>query len=97
MPLEKGIEPMINGSAPPGAAAPPGPDRPPVLSIVRGSPSTEEIVAVLVTVAAAARQAPASQVAAAGRIRFGWSSRSPQLRQPLPHGPGGWRASALPR
>ena len=96
MPPEKGIHPIINGSAPPGPAARPGPDGPPALSIVKGNPSAEEIAAVVVAVVAA-RNAPAGQASVAGPIQSGWSSRSRLLRQPMVHGSGGWRASALPR
>ena len=96
MPPDPSIRTMDNGSAPPGAAPAPGPAGPAVLSILKGSPSAEEIAAVVVAIAAA-RRAPASEARVAGRIRFGWSSRSRLLRQPLAPGPGGWRASALPR
>jgi hypothetical protein len=96
MPPDSSTKPMDNGSAPPGPAAPPDPAGPAVLSILNGSPSAEEIAAVVVAVVTA-RKAPASGARVAGRIRFGWSSRSRLLREPLPHGPGGWRASALPR
>jgi hypothetical protein len=96
MPPEKGMNPIINGSAPPGPAARPGPDGPPALRIVKGNPSAEEIAAVVAAVAAA-RNAPAVQASVAGQIRSRWSSRSRLLRQPLAHGSGGWRASALPR
>jgi Acyl-CoA carboxylase epsilon subunit len=90
------MKPMDNGFAQPGAAASPGPAGPAVLRILRGSPSAEEIAAVVVAIAAA-RKAPAVRAAAAGRIRFEWSSGSRPLRRPLTPGPDGWRASALPR
>ncbi len=96
MPLDPSMKPIDNGSVPPGAAAPPDPAGPTVLRILNGSPSAEEIAAVLVAVAAA-RNAPASRARAAGPSRSGWSSRSRLLREPLARGPGGWRASALPR
>jgi Acyl-CoA carboxylase epsilon subunit len=67
----------------------------PVLRVVHGSPSPEEIAALVAVLAA---QAPA-QGAASGRriLRNGWSERSRLLRAPLLRGPGGWRASGLPR
>jgi Acyl-CoA carboxylase epsilon subunit len=71
-----------------------GGQRAPVLRVVHGSPSPEEIAALVAVLAA---RAPA-QGAASGRIlRNGWSERSRLLRAPLLRGPGGWRASGLPR
>ena len=35
--------------------------------------------------------------APAPRRRAEWGAAHRQVRQSLPHGPGGWRASALPR
>jgi len=63
----------------------------PVLRVVRGNPSPDEVAALVVVLAAAsgdgapAPAAPTSQWAASGRPR-------------LPHaaGRGAWRASALP-
>jgi Acyl-CoA carboxylase epsilon subunit len=96
MPPAPRVKPGDNGSAPPGLDQPPDPAGATVLTIVKGSPSAEEIAAVVVAVAAA-RNGPASGARAAGRIRSEWSSRSRLARQPLARGPGGWRASALPR
>jgi len=67
-----------------------------VLSIAAGRPSAEEIAAAVVVVLAA-RAGAASRAGVAGQTRNQWSSRSRLLREPLPRGPGGWRASALPR
>ena len=75
-----------------------GDDRPPgqpLLRVVRGDATAEEIaalVAVLVTRAAGA-EAPGR----ARSVRDSWSDRSRQLRRPLFPGPGAWRHSALPR
>jgi Acyl-CoA carboxylase epsilon subunit len=65
------------------------------LRIARGRPDTIEI-AVLAAVLSA-RAASAGSTAAPRIIRSQWSSRSRLVREPLPRGPGGWRASALPR
>lgn len=65
------------------------------LQIVAGHPDATEI-AVLAAVLAA-RTAPASSAAAPRATGSQWSSRSRLMREPLPRGPGGWRASALPR
>jgi len=67
----------------------------PVLRVVHGSPSPEEIAALVAVLAA---RAPAEGTAAGrGALRNGWSERSRLLRAPLLRGPGGWRASGLPR
>jgi hypothetical protein len=73
----------------------PAPDPAPVLAIVRGDPSAEEIGAVVAVLAA--RMAPAGETRARYAIGSQWSARSRLLRAPLPRSPGGWRASALPR
>jgi hypothetical protein len=74
---------------------------PPVLAVVRGDASAEEIAALTAVLAArsaaAARAASAAASAAGcGGRTFGWASRQAMLRKPLSHGPGAWRASARP-
>jgi hypothetical protein len=66
----------------------------PVLTVVRGNPSAEEIAALVAVLTA--RTGLPSAGEAAGRPRNKWSAKS-RLREPLPRGPGEWRASALPR
>ena len=74
----------------------------PVLRVVHGSPSAEEIAALVAVLAA---RAPAEGAVTGegevgggrGMLRNGWSERSRLLRAPLWRGPGGWRASGLPR
>jgi len=65
----------------------------PVLRIVRGDPTPEEIAA-LVTVLSA-------RAAAVGEKepprRSEWAGHERRMRRPVHPGPGGWRASALPR
>jgi hypothetical protein len=70
-------------------------DQPPVLAFVRGNPSAEQIAA-MVTVLSA-RTGRAGPPRAGEAARYGWSARSRLLRAPTARGPGGWRASALPR
>ncbi len=76
-------------------------DERPVLRVVRGDPSPEQLAAVVAVVAAraAAERAEAARQAAAvsARPTSAWVDRARALRGPLPHGPGAWRASALPR
>jgi hypothetical protein len=67
-----------------------------VLRVVRGNPTPEEMAALVAVLAAAvtsggdAGRPPAAPGTA-------WRSRAGSVRQPLPHGPNAWRASALPR
>ncbi len=72
----------------------------PFLRIVNGDASPEEIAA-LVTVltarASAAAAAGTAPVRTAPVPRSAWADHSHRLRTPLPHGPGAWCRSALPR
>ncbi|HEX9548853.1 MAG TPA: acyl-CoA carboxylase subunit epsilon [Acidimicrobiales bacterium] len=64
----------------------------PLLRVVRGDATPEEIaalVAVLMT-------RPTEDDATPQPTRTAWSDRSRQLRRPLHPGPGAWRRSALP-
>jgi hypothetical protein len=72
---------------------PSGHDEGPVLRVVRGAATPEEIAAVVAVLlsrpaAGGARPAPA---------RSAWSDRSRLLRCPPHPGPGAWRRSAFPR
>jgi hypothetical protein len=64
----------------------------PVLRIVNPDASDEEVAAIVAVLAslgggAAAPEKPRSQ----------WASPARRTRTALPHGPGAWRASGLPR
>ena len=74
---------------------PPGEPPPgePLLRVVRGDASPQEIAALVAVLAA--RQAVADEPAEP--TPSAWSDRSAQLRYPLSPGPGAWRRSALPR
>jgi acyl-CoA carboxylase epsilon subunit len=66
--------------------------REPVLRVIRGDASPEEIaalVAVLLSRPAGAEPTPRQAPSA-------WADRSRLLRRPLHPGPGRWRRSALP-
>jgi hypothetical protein len=67
-------------------------DSTPLLRVVSGDPTPEQLAALLAVVTARAAggggDAPAPE-------RPLWAR--PQLRGPLAHGPGAWRASGLPR
>jgi hypothetical protein len=66
----------------------------PVLTVIHGDPTREELAAVVVVLTGRASQAAP---AAAGRPPSQWAARARQLRPQLTAGPGAWRASALPR
>ncbi|CAA9358199.1 MAG: hypothetical protein AVDCRST_MAG16-2846 [uncultured Frankineae bacterium] len=66
-------------------------DARPLLRVVRGAPSAEELAA-LVAVVTARTRVPAPPAAP---VRSRWGR--PVLRAPLSPGPGAWHASGLPR
>ena len=68
-----------------------GPERP-FLQVVNGDATPEEIAA-LVAVLGSLGGAPAP---APERVPE-WSAHHRKVRRTLPHGPGGWRSSGLPR
>jgi hypothetical protein len=63
----------------------------PLLRVVRGNPSPEELAALIAVVAARAVGGEPEPMP----VRSLWAR--PSLRSPLSHGPGAWRASTLPR
>jgi len=65
----------------------------PLLRVVRGNPDDAELAALTAVVAAAATHAPPSKPPR----RSWWGDKATLARQPLQHGEGAWRASALPR
>jgi len=69
------------------------PEQRPLLKVIRGDASPEEVAA-LVAVVAALGSAPGEP---APRRTPEWSAHHRKTRVSLPHGPGGWRSSALPR
>ena len=77
---------------------------PPLLRVIRGNATAAETAALIAALAvsrataarAAAGGAAASGTAAGGGTLSGWRDRARLLRAPLRHGPGAWRASALP-
>jgi hypothetical protein len=69
------------------------PPAPPLLRVIRGGATPEEIAA-LVAVLLAPR--PADDGAPPVSARSAWSDPSARLRIPPHAGPGGWRRSVLP-
>ena len=74
-----------------GAAADQAPAARPLLTVLRGEPTPEQLAALVAVVAARAT----AEEQAAPPARSLWAV--PVLRSPLSHGPGAWRASGLPR
>lgn len=64
----------------------------PLLRVVKGDATPEELGALVAVVAALGNggEPPARRTPE-------WSAHHRKMRQSLPHGPGGWRSSALPR
>ncbi len=61
----------------------------PLLRVIRGEPSAEELAALTVVVAALSRPRRRRRQAPVGA----WASYADAHRRPLQPGPGGWRAS----
>jgi hypothetical protein len=66
----------------------------PLLRVVRGDATPEEIAALVAVLAA--RSAGAEAPGPDRSVSNSWSDRSRQLRRPVFPGPGAWRRSALP-
>ncbi len=69
----------------------------PLLRVVRGDPTDDELAA-LVVVLAARHAAAAAVLARRGgpAARTAWGDPVRAVRRPLPRGPDAWRRSALP-
>jgi Acyl-CoA carboxylase epsilon subunit len=63
----------------------------PMLRVVRGEPTAEELAALLVVLTARAATAPTL-----ARPGSAWADPAGGLRRPLSPGTGAWRRSALP-
>ncbi|MBA3233345.1 MAG: acyl-CoA carboxylase subunit epsilon [Propionibacteriales bacterium] len=69
---------------------------PPLLRIVRGNPTDEEVAALVAVVAARGAAAAGVNRAADRRQRSGWADHARGVRGRHLPGPGAWRASAFP-
>ncbi len=69
-----------------------GTPRQPLLRVVRGDATPEEVAALVAVLAAVGGTPPASP-----RPRSEWAAHHRKVRSHHPHGPGGWRSSGLPR
>ena len=63
---------------------------PPFLRVVRGDATPEEVAALVAVIGSLGGSTPAKKPVPA------WSYHHRKVRVTLPHGPGGWRNSALP-
>jgi len=68
------------------------PQERPVLSVITPSATPEEVAAVVAVLSAMGAPAPTPQKP----VRR-WAAYRRNLTPTFPHGPGGWRASGLPR
>ena len=66
----------------------------PLLRVVRGDATPEEIAALVAVLAGRGGEGEAP--APPRSVENTWSDRSRLLRRPLATGPGAWRASSLP-
>ena len=65
-----------------------GSDVRPLLRVVHGQPTDEELAALLTVVTARAEASPQR-----ARVRSAWGDPARQVRRPLAHGPDAWRLS----
>ncbi len=71
-------------------------DQQPLLRVVRGAPTNEELAALTVVLTAQAASAAAAS-SAAPETRQPWRDKAPMMRAPLHPGRDAWRTSARPR
>ena len=64
----------------------------PLLRVVSGEPTPEELAALVAVVASMG-----SAAASPPRRTPEWQAHHRKVRATYPHGPGGWRSSGLPR
>jgi hypothetical protein len=70
----------------------PEPEQRPLLRVVKGDATPEEVAALVAVVAAlgsGSAEPPQRRVPE-------WSAHHRKVRRTLPHGPGGWRSSSRP-
>ncbi|MDQ4084388.1 MAG: acyl-CoA carboxylase subunit epsilon [Actinomycetota bacterium] len=67
----------------------------PVLRVVRGEATEEEVAALIAVLSARAAAATAAERPAPRRSE--WAGHERRMRRPVHPSPNGWRASAFPR
>ena len=68
-------------------------EEPPILRVVKGDATPEEVAALVAVIASMSSAASPSRP----KARSTWADPSRRMRTTLPHGPGAWRASGMPR
>jgi hypothetical protein len=68
----------------------------PLLRVVAGQPTSEEVAALTVALSLVRSRAAAARATGPPAATSGWARRSGLLRAPLVRGPGAWRRSTLP-
>lgn len=71
--------------------------RQPLLRVVRGEPTPEEVAALVAVITARMTRDRTAAASAGATPASAWSDRTRLVRTIFPPGPGGWRASAWPR
>jgi Acyl-CoA carboxylase epsilon subunit len=72
------------------------PDGQPLLSVVAGHPTAEELAALTAVVATLATRQLAAAKSAPSPVRSAWLDRAALTRSPLHPGPDAWRRSGRP-
>ena len=80
-----------------GGGADPTAQQPPLLRVVRGEPTPEELAALVAVVTARATGGAGGSAGRRTAVRSRWNDPTRLVRTPVHVAPGGWRASALPR
>ena len=73
------------------------PDTQPPLVLIKGDATDEEVAALVAVIQGLAAASAATTTGEPATPRSTWASPARQVRTPHHAGPGGWRASALPR
>jgi acyl-CoA carboxylase epsilon subunit len=71
------------------------PDAQPLVQVVNGDPTPEELAALTAVIASRLAARPSGEPEQ--ERASDWASYWRNVRRPLQHGPGRWRASAFPR
>jgi hypothetical protein len=85
----------VSVSKPPKPSEPPETAAP--LVVIKGEATPEEVAALVAVVSGMAAAQHAAAAAAEQPPASEWGSPRRKVRAHHPHGPGGWRASGLPR
>jgi hypothetical protein len=67
------------------------------LLLIKGDATDEEVAAIVAVIQAASASAAAAAASGDTPSVSEWASPHRKVRASYPHGPGGWRGSALPR